>query len=212
VRINRSDTLAGVPLVAVRDFLRRFHVLGWARDDLRHAFPTQWEALFEALRDEGYVRESEDRRDQYETTPKGGALTKALAGRPLRRATAEHALAGFIGRCGAVRDDPGFIYRVRRAILFGSMLTDAASVGDVDLAVAFAPKLANRDEHHRAVDEQIEDAKIAGRRFSNLVVELDYPRRRVEVFLKSHSHALQFTTMDDGVLKTAAQRVVYEDL
>jgi len=61
-------------------------------------------------------------------------------------------------------------------------------------------------------EEQSRQAVREGRQFSNFVEHLCYAETRVRRFLKARSRVLQFTTMDDGILRSAVTKVIFEDL
>jgi hypothetical protein len=60
--------------------------------------------------------------------------------RRYKRATANRVLADVIRRIQAVNEDDRYAFRVKGVRLFGSMLTDASQVGDIDLAVKLVPR------------------------------------------------------------------------
>src|SRR5947208_5083131 len=76
----------------------------------------------------------------YELTDQGTRLAQASAAAPLRRATAERKLREFMARVEQVNQSEEFAYRVNRVVLFGSYLTDAERVNDIDVAVELAPR------------------------------------------------------------------------
>jgi hypothetical protein len=149
MNIDSRALIAGVSIVEVRDFLRMHAERGWHPEALRGSFGRERaDQLLLVLISEGYVERIEDRGALfYGNTAKGGQLARASAGRPVVRATAERALKDFLARCEQVRHEPDFLYTVERAILFGSMLTDKATVSDVDIAVKLRPKERDRDRH-----------------------------------------------------------------
>jgi hypothetical protein len=164
------------------------------------------------LEKEGYVETfTEFGCMRYQNTAKGGALSLASAAKPVRRATAQKRLDEFLARCGEVSVRPDMLFKVSRAVLFGSMLSDKPLVGDVDLAVTLAPKVADREKHFALCQEQSREAERSGVCFSNILERLGYPEIRVRRFLKGKSRVLQLVLGSDGILQTAPQRVIYED-
>ena len=74
--------------------------------------------------------------------------------RRLKRETADRALAGFMTRLAQVNaPEAPYAYRVKTVVLFGSYATDAAQVGDVDLAVQLEPKFPHRSPEQRALEK-----------------------------------------------------------
>lgn len=212
MHIDAHDQLAGQPIVAVRGFLRRNASSGFRLSDAQDAFGPAAGHVVAFLEKEGYVEGlPEFGSTRYHNTIKGGALSLASAAKPVRRAIAQKRLDEFLERCREVRVRPDMLFKVSRAVLFGSMLSDKASVGDVDIAVTLAPKETDRDKHFALYEAQFNEAARNGVRFSNFVDQMAYPEVRVRQFLKGKSRVLQLVLGTDGILKTAAQRVIYED-
>lgn len=203
--------MAGVPVLQLRQLLRKHHAYGLLESEVESAFPGYGTSILKALVDEGYL-ELSDRPDLYTTTLKGGALVKATASRPVSRKTAERCLKEFLERVQEVRRSPEFLWKVKRVILFGSFLTtDKSTVSDVDLALDLTPKENDPTTRMSLEREHIQKAQQAGRRFSNFIDRLGYPQTRVRMFLKNRSHVLQLTDCSDGVLETATKKIIYED-
>lgn len=126
MHINPKDTLAGVPVVAIRDFLRAILTApmpdeGWASDDLarrygRPGFP----ALQAELVTAGYLQNVGGHHDAI--TPAGCQFALASAARPMKRATAEKALRDFLARVQEINQNPHYLYRVDMLVVFGSYL------------------------------------------------------------------------------------------
>jgi len=213
MNIDPKTSLGGIPIVNVRDFLRRHAAYGWRREDAIDAFgSTHADTVVEALISGGYIEWTQEYgSSRYMTTVKGGALTKASAARPVSRKTAEQALKGFLERCHEVGHRPDLLYRVRKALLFGSMLGDKPFVSDVDIAFQLVPKEKDPDRHFALTQEQSQQALREGRRFSNLVEELFYSEYRVRLFLKSRSRVIQLSPIDDAVLERTETKVIFED-
>ncbi len=212
MNIDPKERLAGIPVLKVRALLRKHQQSGLDAEDLDRAFGAHaGKKLLAALLERGLVKAVDvPASGRYELTLTGGALARASAGRPFNRKTAERALADFLDRCHQVRHRTEYLYKVRRALLFGSMLTDKPKVGDVDLAVQLVPK----DPAHiaEASREQARRAAQHGRQFSSFFEELTYSHLRVLRFLKSRSRILQLHEHTDGVLDVCDSSVVFEDL
>jgi DNA-binding MarR family transcriptional regulator len=217
MRIQPDALVAGLPARQIRELLRQSdhflshhhvqEILGLNRKQSMH--------LLDRLEREGYIEKNSDAADYdteryYKRTLKGGTLCKALFSRPVSRETAEKRLNEFMARVQQVNTDSYFLYRVRNVILFGSFLTDAPFVGDLDLAVGLEPKEPDRT---KGVDMELargEEAARNGRQFSNFLELLSFAEREVKLFLKGRSRIIQMTDLDDGILKIAKCRVIYE--
>lgn len=79
------------------------------------------------LEAQGYTEQAPERNQKqyWCNTIKANAPANASAARPVKRATADKALAQFMERVKQVNHDPCFLYRVVKVVLFGSYLTDA---------------------------------------------------------------------------------------
>ncbi|HQR20374.1 MAG TPA: hypothetical protein PKV98_05890 [Burkholderiaceae bacterium] len=79
-----------------------------------------------------------------------------------------------------------FVFYVTRVDLFGSCLTGAELVNDVNLAVELTPRQAD-DE---ACEAARRTARQAGRRFRSLTDELGWPERQLLLFRRGRSRRL----------------------
>lgn len=161
---------------------------------------------------EGYLdlTRPDDEFPEYALTLEGGALRNASAGRRFRRATAERHLAQLLERVEQANASDELLYRVGKVLLFGSMLGDAAMVGDVDLAVGLVAKTDDSALFQRWANDRILAASAGGRRFSNLTQQVTWPSEEVVHFLKGGSAVLSLTTTADKVLEATESRLLYE--
>jgi len=101
-------------------------------------------ALIRALLAEGLIEAAG--RDEWKVSQAGQTLSSAIAAKRVTRATAQTALQQFLGRVEQVNNDPYFLGKVTRVVLFGSMLKpEVERLSDVDLAVEVASKEADFD-------------------------------------------------------------------
>ena len=171
--------------------------------------------LHERLEAEGFIERiaalpEPETEPCWKRTIKGGALSIALFSAPVSRRTAEKELSEFMNRVHQVNTDSRFLYRDQKAVLFGSFLTDAPTVGDLDVAVELIPKELDGKKHSEMVLARAADAASNGRRFQNFVERISFPAQEVRQFLKSRSRIIQLTDCKDGVLEIAQSRVIYE--
>jgi hypothetical protein len=159
MNIDPKADFAGLPMLRVRDLVRevhRRHDGAFDAGDWAHAYAAgstgEREHLLAELVASGYVRpagpEDEEKlplRARFRDGPlwvfteSGNQLANASAARPLRRTSAEKALAGFLDRLDEVEADPLCLHMVTEAILFGSMLDPGRqTVSDVDIALELA--------------------------------------------------------------------------
>ena len=217
MRIQPDALVAGFPAKQIRsllrqsdDFLSRHDatkILGLNGKEAEH--------LLECLEQEGFIVTNATvpasaAEHYWKRTIKGSALSKALFSTPVSRRTAEKKLSEFMNRVHQVNAYSRFLYMVRKVILFGSFCTDALSVGDLDLAVDLDRKEPDGEKHAEMVLAHAEEAARNGRRFSNFVERICFAELEVKLFLKARSRIIQLTDSDDGILKIAECRVIYE--
>src|SRR5262245_26411604 len=123
--------------------------------------------------------------------------------RILRKA-AERKLAEFMGRVAAVNEDPKFVYRVARVVVFGSYLTNAETLGEIDLAIEFAPRERDptRDEALRA-----ECYRRRTQAFRNVMDEAYWPLEEVRQYL--HTRFLNLHDIEKPVWRMGRHKVIY---
>lgn len=141
--IDKNDSIGGVPIVLVRDALRRLT----HRDDVYVAALAHYgkldldlaQSVIDALVEQGRLEAGQPDRDgdlAYAWTIQGYALANASAGKRFKRATAQRALEELLQRAEALNANPLARFGVDKIVLFGSFLDpDAAEVSDVDLAI-----------------------------------------------------------------------------
>jgi predicted transcriptional regulator len=213
MRITREMTIVGVPAIQLRDALRRL-VSGFDAEYLANSLNMSAEegrCITGQLLAEGYLEVEMEHhgRTYYHLTTKGAALQLASAAKPIKRATAERLVKEIIQRADAINAEPSYLYRVTKLLVFGSYLTDSPTLGDVDIAVELTPKIADPDEFSAAALKYTSDAAAAGKRFSSFFQGLFWPQEEIERTLKNSPYVSLHPTTD-GVLKTAATRVIYE--
>src|SRR6266545_494511 len=158
--VDKTTRIAGWPAIQLRDALRGFHGWPFALEGFAAALKAseaQAAQLVADLMTLGYLlqvdsQETEDR--QWQCTEEGFRLADARTTKPYRRAVAEQHLAAFLERAREVNTSDQYLYRVKRVVLFGSMLTDQPLVGDVDLAVLLIPR-ADDTETQQVNEESI---------------------------------------------------------
>lgn len=216
MRIIPTSRIAGHPAVVIRDLLRGLGggLWGWIDVAARlGASRAVAQRVITRLVTGRYVRRDwtfTEGGPWYSRTTKGNRLALASAAPPLKRQTAERQLQAFLDRVAIVNGDPFFLYRVSKVVLFGSMLTAAPQVSDVDIAIVMQAKLGHARQRP-AEDERILYARLVeGRRFHNLAEEVWWPKQEVRLFLNSRSRAISIHEAD-GVVERTATRVLVEE-
>jgi predicted nucleotidyltransferase len=172
MQIDPKGTVAGWPTLLVRRTLRELRTcLSWGLSELESAARVEageGRALIKALLAEGLI-ESHG-RGAWKLTQAGQTLSSATAAKRVTRATAKKALQQFLGRVEQVNNDPYFLGKVTRVVLFGSMLKpEVERLSDVDLAVEVAPKEKNFDRARIKNYERVKELATQGHRFGNFL-------------------------------------------
>ena len=221
MRIDPKAKIAGLPVLHVRDALRKIARDDWTVEQLRGALRVDAAAVaavLEALQQAGFVEaapqpESAPQSGLWRATPQGNAFALATA-RPVSRAAAQRHLDALLARLVEVRDDPRWLYKARRVSLFGSFLDPALElVGGVDVAVELVRKEADEEVHRRLERAYIQRQWDEGRIFRSFRQEQACPSDDVLKYLKKRSWILNLHRLAD--LPSAAEapsRLIYEDL
>jgi predicted nucleotidyltransferase len=215
MRITSKDKIAGVPILSVRklfsssgDFLDEESVI----DRLRLKPPTA-RALIRELVRQGFLEPAKLPSNglAWEKTMKANALRLASAAKPIRRKTADARLSDFLASVNEIRRDEHYIYKVRRAWIFGSFLSDAEKLGDVDLAIELAAKSFSGKSFDDVVQKKIDEAHRAGRRFSGVFEQVTWPQKEVWLKLKSKSRSLSLHPYFEKMENLSKHKLIYED-
>lgn len=90
----------------------------------------------------------------------------ASAAWPVTRAKADQIFADFMERVQKVNDDPYYLFRVTRVVLFGSYIRDTPTVNDIDIALQLVPKI---DDLNRRGEIYEQRRRESPRNFRNLI-------------------------------------------
>jgi predicted nucleotidyltransferase len=203
MRIDPKGTVAGRPALLVRQTLRHLRTrLPWGLSELESAASAEageGRALIKALSAEGLIEAAG--RNAWKVTQAGRTLSSATAAKRVTRATAQRALQQFLGRVEQVNNDPYFLGKVTRVVLFGSMLKPAVErLSDVDLAIEVASKDADFDRARVKNYERAEELATRGHRFRNFLEQEGCWYWEVFRFLKGQSRVIALA--DYSVEKT----------
>ncbi len=215
MQIRPDDLVAGFPAMQIRKLLRRSDLF-LSVDDVTKVLGLSGERalrLLKTLEKQGFIKKnttSSDLKKNWKHTIKGGALSNALFSAPVSRRDAERALCEFMVRVGEVNEAARFLFRVRKVVLFGSFLSESSAIGDLDIAIALVPKELDSQKHSERLLAHADEAALCGKRFANIVQRLDFAAKEVRAYLKARSRIIQLTDCDDGVLKVAEHRIIYE--
>jgi predicted nucleotidyltransferase len=171
--------------------------------------------LFRDLSSEGYLEVKNQKfRDKnfwvVQETEKGRHLGVTRANPPISRAKAELLLHELLERVKEVNRSKEYVYKVVKVGVFGSYLTNATVLGDLDVGITLERK-AMGNAYMELSRKRIAIAFKKGRRFSNYIEELDWPRREVLMHLSTRKKGLSMHIEgDDEVLKRVDLKIVYQ--
>jgi hypothetical protein len=193
MRIDPKGQIAGRSTLVVRTALRNLrNHLSWRLDDLEAAAslnPGEGHAFARALRAERLIEAVG--HGSWGITQAGQTFSSATAAKPVTRATAENALAQFLDRVGRVNDDPYFLARVTRLVLFGSMLNPGVQrLSDVDLAIELTAKEIDRERAQALNRQRAEELASQGRQFRNVLEVARCWHQETFRFLKGRSRVI----------------------
>jgi predicted nucleotidyltransferase len=216
MRIDPKETVAGYPILLIRQALRKLREIDtWDSGMLEAVAGLPAGAglqLARALASEGLIRRL--RKDVWTMCQAGITFTAATAAKRLTRATAERALAEFMDRVARVNTDPYFLGQVTRVALFGSMLdpkTDRPS--DIDIAVEIAPKITDWDSHIEKNNERVQELLTMGHHFRHTIEYAACWHLEVFRFLKGRSRAISLAdySIEKRLVLAVAHRMLLGD-
>lgn len=109
--------------------------------------PEQVAKLLIAVAERGWVRKAGP--DEYETTVAGNALAGAKKLKPMTRAKATALLNDVVAAAHAINADADMAYRVSYLGIFGSYLSDAGELNDLDITHVLSPSWNAHDAEAR---------------------------------------------------------------
>jgi predicted nucleotidyltransferase len=203
MRIQKDQMIGDLPALDVRRFMQRRRDWVFARESLNDFFPDisdeKLQKTWAVLLEEGYFefREERDGRSWYELTPKGNALAQASAAKPISRKTATKRLQEFMSRVEQVNQSAEYVFKVRRVALFGSLLSDAAEVNDIDLAIELEGRESDREGARNQMLKRADLARANGKVFHSVIQQLLWSRHEIYLFLKARSRVFSLHDIEE---------------
>ena len=159
----------------------------------------------------GYLRRDPERPEalRWCRTPRGDALAQAGVGRPLSRARADRMLQGVLRRVADINRNPYFLCQVTAVGVFGTYVTDAPLIDELDLVVHIVPKPpapGSSDEVFRP------NRRLPYWRFQRLLPRHEWPHwreRQVELYLVGERQSIVLHRFDDPLLRGQRVRLVF---
>lgn len=192
VEVNKLDTVAGIPLIGIRNFLRHYRngaSFTVAEVETELGVPrTQAELVTRAMVDAGFAepRAEQDRsasKSGYSVTKLGSRLCVARFVKRITRARADDLVTQMLERVAEINARDELVFRVKRVRAFGSYASEAPEVGDIDLAVDWEQRHPDRD----IIEQLLARADASGKSLNTYMARLNYGEVEVDRLLKGRS-------------------------
>lgn len=167
------------------------------------------EDTLDALHTEGFL---EKNAEGYFTTLKGSGLALASAQAPMTRAKAEAELASLMERIRQINENPEFPICVNEVVVFGSYVSDAEELSDLDIGYSTTRRAGLTQEAYMGLaQKRVELAWENGRSLSGME-QIFWPFNEVTLLLKSGRarvslHSLENPT-ERGFIESKPHRVL----
>jgi predicted nucleotidyltransferase len=145
---------------------------------------------------------------EYRLTPIGKSIALSSPYKRMTRAQADALVGKFLAAVEAINASECYIYRVHEVRVFGSYLADRADLGDVDIAVALAPR-----PEYASSPEVLERANrqryAQSNRYADLYCQLNFGSYEVARILKRVSRRISLHPIDDltDIMRKAGKAV-----
>ncbi len=120
-----------------------------------------------------------------------------LPARSQFRGRQRRAIREFMERVQAINESREYAYQIESVVLFGSMLSSAERLGDVDLAIELKPAILGDEEFGECCNLRRRTAQAGGRRFTSTFDWVTWPQKEIILFLKSRSRTLSLHDLHD---------------
>lgn len=213
MRIESNATLADMPILEIRNLLKRNRCCNWSAATVRYAFKTSFKNArhtISKLENAGYIEPViVGKKTYWKNTLKGNTLAMATAAKPILRATADKKISEFLERVAVVNSENYFLYEVVEVAVFGSYLSNKERINDIDISISLEPKNTDTIRQQELDLERTNEAIEDGRKFSNTLEALYWPEYQIVRFLKSHSRSISLH-QDEGLLKRCKHKILYK--
>jgi predicted nucleotidyltransferase len=214
MQIDVNAEVVGTKLLLIRELFRRAGLqstvsVDFIREELKLSRPMA-KSLAQALVRAGFLKRKRVSND-WELTPEGIRLRAGTAAKPLRRSTADSLLENLLERIELLNGDPHFLARVEKAVVFGSYLSGAERLGDVDVAIRLIHREPDHEKHSEANSRRVAEEYRNGRRFSNIVEQLFWWNREAMLFLRNRKRGLSLHDYGSTkeILAATPHRVIF---
>ena len=208
MKIDIRQMIAGQPIRKIRDLMRFARGFEINAEQIAEKVGVD---VTDRLVSEGLIEPSAtvpDKRGHkiqfYCVTTAGTRLAATRLNRRIRRHTAERIVDAFLERVVAVNDDTDLLLTVVEVDAFGSFITDAPDLGDVDLAIRLEHKFPDQDW----VDLNVARADASGRSL-NLLQRLFYGQYEVMQRLQNRNAYLSLHLFEEVAKLGCDRRCIY---
>ena len=205
MKLNSKDIIAGFPILKIRNLIRNNDYL--SEDIVSYKLKVNIEEAVKVLNELlklGFIERNidETNSDTYPVTLQGNSLGNAKAIPSISRAKADALFDSFMQRVKEVNKNPQYLYKISRVDLFGSYITNAETVNDIDIGYKLEKKGRDRDKWRVKDRQQVRKAIHSGVNFNSFMDDLFYTRRIVQKYLKSRSPYISLHDLDeDGIFE-----------
>jgi hypothetical protein len=204
MRITKEEVVAGHSALRVRGFLRRFERGFFMLPAAERFMQLKSRQAAEFVNNMIALELIEPAmpfagKAAFRVATRGHAFANATAAKPISRGTAERVLREFIDRVNAVNASREYAYKVRSAVLFGSMLSSVDRLGDVDVAIDLQRRISDSTKFRQQCERRRHLAEERGRVFSNAIDWTTWPTKEVVLKLKARSRSLSLHGFDQLV-------------
>jgi len=164
-----------------------------------------------AFESEGYFEKVvNNKHDLYwNRTIKGCALSMASAAKRVKRTTADRHYHDFLERVNQVNSSNEYLYQVSKVALFGSYLTNAQTVSDIDLFIWIERKPKFDKDFVKIQERRTLQMKSEGRNFKSYSEILYWPELDVRKYLKNRSRVISIQGHNFGA-EQIPSKVVFD--
>lgn len=220
MKIDSKDKIANIPILKVRDFLKKYSnndlllkstsSRGLNISDRKSSELINHLLSLEYIESDGMFR----REKVWKKTLKGSTFSLASAANPVYRKTAGKHLSLLLERAQFINNSMDFILKIKKIEVFGSYLSEAKRLNDVDVAVELEWKKDHPDvkgkEKTEAALQHAEKPAEKGRNFDTFLDWLTWPERQVILYLKAKSRVISIHTTDDKILDRVEKKTLFE--
>lgn len=218
MRLERKDVIAGHPAKTIRQFLRHLSHAEGAGAKFAAYYLKMDEAtadtILSKLKEEGLIEPYETHSHVlgWRNTIKGNAFGQAKFLKSISRDQATVILNNFLLRVSRLNADPYFFIGVNKIEVFGSYLSEATLVNDIDLFVHYDLKPSFRtSDRMQLSQDRIKLVELNGREFRNIVDQMCWPTREVELFLRARVRRLSLHCPSDGIFEEVEKRAIFSE-